>query len=433
MKFIYSIAGKVFKTDLFKVSAWTSLSTFMRMLSGFVSIKVAANLIGPSGIALVGHFVNVINIVTTLGTGGIGVGVTKYVAEYYDEPDKQSSILAHSLRITLLCSLIMSLFLIVFSRSLGHYIFQTYEYTELIVFFGITVTLYALNALFLSILNGFKSYKKFVILNIILSAVTLAISVSLVYFLGVYGALLNCILSQSLVVVITFLYLKNESWVRHLYSKIEWDSEVIKKLAGFAGIVFTSAILAPLSQLIVRKYISESLSTDTAGIWESMNRLSSMYLVFITSTLSVFYLPKLAEIKDALGLRLEILKTLKMLTPVMFFICLTIYFLRGYVISIVFSKEFMSMYNLFAIQLTGDFLKITIWIISYQLIAKAMIKKFIATEIIFHVLFVLFSILGCYYGGIYYCILFGYTFTYLVYSLMIIYLFRKTLFLPQTP
>src|SRR5881409_3653242 len=109
---------KTLRTDFVKVSAWSSVSTIIKMLTSFVSIKVVSRIIGPSGLALVGQFLNVITILNAISIGGISQGVTKYVAEYSDRPDLQKRVIGHAFRIVMVCTLLISTLVILFSRSL---------------------------------------------------------------------------------------------------------------------------------------------------------------------------------------------------------------------------------------------------------------------------------------------------------------------------
>ncbi|RYF23857.1 MAG: hypothetical protein EOO42_06560 [Flavobacteriales bacterium] len=46
------------RNEFVKVSSWSGFATVIKMLASLISIKVVSNIIGPSGIALVGQFIN---------------------------------------------------------------------------------------------------------------------------------------------------------------------------------------------------------------------------------------------------------------------------------------------------------------------------------------------------------------------------------------
>lgn len=392
------------------------------MITSFVSVKVVSNIIGPSGIALVGQFVNSISMISTLGTGAIGQGVTKYIAEYYEKPDQQRQVIRNAAGITFFCTLLMSLLVIVFAHPLCYYIFKTGEYYFIIVLFGVSIGLYSFNTLLINILNGFKSYLKYVTVNIVTSLVSLIISVILVIYLGLYGALLNCVISQSVILIVTILFVYKEPWFPELFKKIRIDRKSANKLAVFTLMTLTSSLLAPYSQITVRKYITEHISLNNAGLWEAMNRISTMYLMVITTSISTFYLPRLSELNSPALLRHEIIKTAKIVLPVLALGCLGIFLFRDLIIRILFSKEFFNMRDLFAAQMIGDFFKISSWLLAYLFWAKALIKQFIITEVLFNLSFIGLACLGVRYFGLQGSA-YGYAINYFVYFITMVVLF----------
>ncbi|HEY0897041.1 MAG TPA: oligosaccharide flippase family protein, partial [Sphingobacteriaceae bacterium] len=70
------------KKEMVKVFSLTAVSTLVKMLTGFISVKIISTLIGPAGVALLGQLTNFSTIFLTFSNGGINNGVTKYIAEY---------------------------------------------------------------------------------------------------------------------------------------------------------------------------------------------------------------------------------------------------------------------------------------------------------------------------------------------------------------
>ncbi|HMU46621.1 MAG TPA: O-antigen translocase [Chitinophagaceae bacterium] len=405
----------------------SAVATVIRMVAGFVSIKVVAKIIGPSGIALVGQFMNSITMMGSLGTGAIGQGVTKYIAENQNNPGEQNKIIANAIRITLFSSILVSLFVILFYRHIGIIIFDSHDHDSLVVVFAITLGLYSFNLLFISIINGFKAFRKYVVINIISSITVLITSVLLVLWLGLEGALINCIISQTIVIGITLYFIKKEEWYSSIFKVSQIDKKIIKKLGAFSLMALTTAVLTPLGQIIIRSFIADNISLDRAGLWEGINRLSSMYLAVITTSIATFYLPRLAEIKEANLLRHEVLKTAKIVLPPLAAICFLIFLGRDVLISIIFSREFTPMRDLFPMQLLGDFLKISSWLIAFLFFAKAETKKFIIAEVIGNLTLVVTSIFFVKRFGLVGAT-YAYAMTYFIYFMLVLYFFRNLFF-----
>lgn len=114
--------------NLIKTSFYTSISTAITFLSGFIVIKVVAVKIGPEGIAFVGQFQNTTAILTLLATGAITMGVIKYLAQHKTEPLKVQKIIHSAFLISFFCSLIISVIVLSSSHYLSRAAFKTTEY-----------------------------------------------------------------------------------------------------------------------------------------------------------------------------------------------------------------------------------------------------------------------------------------------------------------
>lgn len=422
-----NIIKKITSSDLVKVLSFTSLSTIIKLLTGYISVKVVASLIGPSGIALIGQLQNFTSIFTTLGAGGINNGVVKYVSEFKEEETTLKKFLSSGLRITLVLSLFFGILILLFSYPLSKWIFLDSKYYYVFIFLGASLLLLSLNNYFLSVLNGFKEFKKFVIINIITSIIGLVFTVSLVVKFHLEGALIANVTYQSVVLFVTIFFIRKYTWFNREYLWGKWDKEIIKKYFSYSLMAVITVATVPVSQLLIRGYLINKFSIDAAGYWEGMNRISNLYLVFFTTTFGVYYLPKLSEIKENSILRKEVIKTYKIVAPAIFLSLIVVYLLKDFVISILFTEEFSSMRNLFLWQLLGDFFKIMSWILAFIMVAKSMTKIFIATEIIFSLTLVLFSYFFVNLNGIIgatqaYCL------NYFLYFVVMLFIFRGLIF-----
>ena len=400
---------------------------FIKMLSSLVSIKVIASIIGPAGIALIGQLNNFSTIILSISNGGINSGVTKYVAEYRESPKKYSLFLRAGTQITLAFSVIMSIVLIVKAGYFSELILHDRKYISVIYIFGFTVIFYALNALLISVLNGFKEYKRYLVANILGSLIGLAFSLILVLKFGIIGALISAVTFQSVVFLLTLWLVRNAKWFTWEAFVGKFSKPAAIKLGHYSLMAIVTATVVSTSQLIVRGYITSSQSIVEAGLWEGMNRISSMYLLIIVTSLSVYFLPRLSELKTIPEIRKEIFSVYKLIIPFMMLSTLVIFSLRKFIIHILFTSQFAGMQNLFGFQLTGDILKMSGWVLGYILVAKAMTRVFIIMEFVGYGVFALLSV---YFIGSYGALgaTIGYALSQLIYLLIMIVIFRKTLF-----
>lgn len=415
------------KADIVKIFSLTSVSTLVKMLTGFVSVKVVASIIGPAGVALVGQLNNFATIAMSLSNGGINNGITKYISEFKNDEGKVRTYLSTALRITVICSLCVGVAMIVLNRLLSRLILQTEEYWYVFLIFGFTILLYALNLMLLSVVNGFKEFKKYVKINIANSVVGLCFTLVFVLTLGLPGALVSAVTYQSVMLFITMWMVRKSSWAAWSNFKERFNRLASKQYFKYTLMTLTTAATVPISQLLLRSYVISEISPIEAGWWEAMNRLSNMYLMVITTSFTVYYMPRLSELSDKLELRREIFKAYKLIVPILIVGFTLIYLFRHLIIKILFSPEFLPMENLFIWQLTGDFFKICSWLLAFIMVAKAMSKAYIATEFIFALTYIVFGFVFMRMNGVV-GITQAYLLNFVMYLICMIILFKGIIF-----
>ena len=408
---------------LIKTSVLTAISTIIKVISAFVINKVIAIYIGPSGLAIVGQLQNFMELIVAFSNGAITNGIVKYTAEYQTIEEKQK-IFSSSIIISLVCSFIISIFLFGFSDYLSELILKDIQYSSVFIVFGVTVFLFALNTVLMSILNGQKEIKKYILVNIVSSIFSLFFTSFLIMQLNLMGALYALVTNQSVIFFVTLAFVIKSNWFKLEYFKQGLDKESFSKLSKYSLMAITSALTVPVSHLIIRNYIGENLGWDSAGYWQGIWYISSMYLMIVTTSLSVYYLPRLSEIQDNAELKKEIFNGYKIIMPIVIVMSILIFLLKEYIILIAFSKEFFPMLELFIWQLIGDVIKIASWLLGFITLAKAMTKVFIYTEIIFSILFVFFSMFFLNTFGLI-GITYAFALNYFLHLIVMIFIFRK--------
>lgn len=376
---------------LLRTSFLNGIAVIVRMMTLLGINKILAIYVGPSGYAALGQFQNAVQMITVFASGAINTGVTKYTAEYHEDESKQYQVWRTAGSITLGGSLLASLVIAVFYKELAAYFLKDPEFEGVFLWFAATLVFFTLNAYFLSILNGRKEVARYVTANIAGSLFALAVTTLMAMNMGLYGALVALAIYQSLTFFVTLSICCKTKWFefKNLFGQI--DRQVAKNLSKFALMALASAICVPISHIVIRNYLADKFGWDMAGYWEAMWRLSSAYLLMVTTTLSLYYLPKLSELVGGDALKKEISHGYKIILPLVICCGLLIYLLRDFIISVLFTSDFLPMRELFAWQMIGDTLKIGGWVLAYLMLGKAMFKMFVVAEILFSVLFVVLT------------------------------------------
>ena len=369
--------------NLLKTSVLNGVAVLIKTITLFVLNKILAVYLGPTGYAALGQFQNFIQMVTTFAGSAINTAVIKYTAEYHEDESKQRAIWKTAGSIVFVFSLMFAFLILIFQRQLSLYIFHTLEYQTVFVWFAVFLLFFNFNTLFLAILNGKKEILKLVLANIAGSLFALIVTSILAIKLHLYGALIALSIYQSIAFIVTLFLCYRADWFKFssLFGKI--DLEITKKFSSFIWMALVSAICVPLSQILIRAYLSQEFGLAYAGYWEAMIRLSTVYLMLVTTTLGVYYLPRLSELKMIDEIKKEVYLGYKFLFPLAVAGGVVIFVLRDWIINVLFSPSFAPMQSLFFWQMMGDALKIGSWILAYLMLSKAMTKLYISTEIIF--------------------------------------------------
>ena len=369
--------------NLIKTSVLNGIAVLIKTATMFILNKILAVYVGPAGYAAIGQFQNFIQMITSFAGGAINTAVIKYTAEYYEDENKQRTVWKTAGSIVSIFSFIFTFLVLIFHQQLSLYIFKTVEYGSVFIWFAVFLIFFNLNALLLAVLNGKKEILKLVIANIAGSLFSLLVTSIMAVKYSLYGALVALSIYQSLNFMVTLSLCYRSNWFNWTYFYGKIDADIAKRFLAFASMALVSAICVPLSQMVIRSYLSHEYSVVYAGYWEAMIRLSAAYLMLVTTTLGVYYLPRLSELSNIQDIKKEIYLGYKLIFPLAVVGGVIVYMLKDWIIQLLFSAQFLPMRELFLWQMIGDSLKVGSWILAYLMLSKAMTRLFISTEIIF--------------------------------------------------
>ncbi|OGS82704.1 MAG: hypothetical protein A3G95_01970 [Flavobacteria bacterium RIFCSPLOWO2_12_FULL_31_7] len=416
---------KIIQQPLFKITSLNSIHILLKLVFGFITSKALAIFVGANGMAFVGNFRAFLNVVENFSLLGIQNAIVKYVSEYQHDKVKLKSVLATFGLLLLVSSIAMSLILIFGANYLSKEIFHHSEiYSFVFYILAIVFPLYVFSTFCISVVNGFQEYKKVIYIQIISSSIALLFSVFLIYYYNTFGALLSLVLAPVFVFFNSLFYLRNAISFSDVFSIASFDFSVIKNLSEYVLMALVSGVIGSFVLLEIRTDVIEITGLKNAGIYEGLQRISSYYLLFISSIMSIYFYPKLAVNNS--NIQVIVFNYFKTIIPVFTLGLVLIFLLRKFIIQVLFSTEFETMESLFLWQLVGDLLKAMSLIFGTILIATKQTKAFIITEIVS--LFIMYFSTNWMLHAIgINGIVIAHTFTYFMYLLVLVIYFRKKL------
>ncbi|PHM44573.1 PST family o-antigen export protein [Xenorhabdus mauleonii] len=367
--------------SLAKTSVWTAASTLIKIGVGLLVIKLLAVSFGPTGVGQAGNFRQLITVLGVLSGAGIFNGVTKYVAEYHQQPEKLRVVLGTSSLIILGFSTLLAVIFLLFTDAITVGLFGHDRYTKVVQALAFIQMGIAYANYFLAILKGFRDAKGNA-LAIILGSLTGVVAYSLCYWLGGYeGALAGLALVPALVVLPAGGILLQRKAIPLTALKPMWDRAIASHLGKFTLMALLTAITLPVAYVMMRNLLAERYSWEEVGIWQGVSSISDAYLQFITASFTVYLLPTLSRLKSKQEITGELMKALKFVLPAVAAASFSVWLLRDFVIWLLFTDKFATMRGLFAWQLVGDVLKVGAYVFGYLVIAKAALRFYVLAEI----------------------------------------------------
>lgn len=377
--------------NVLKITSVNAVVTGIRLVISFFVQKQLALILGNAGYALVGDIRNLIPMLTSSSTLGVFNGAVKYVSEFKDNKPELVKIFSSVTVFFILGSIVSASVLFFMSDSLSVSVFGDITYASVLKFLALMVPFIGLSRLFSSIINGLSDYKNYARVELIayvLSAIALLIGLYAYNLKGVLFAIALAPFIQVLVIVVVY----GKVLVTYIQpKKLAFNLSYKQQLLAFTLMSFVSTFLINFIEIDLRGHIENRVSKADAGNWTAVSFISKNYMVFASGLFTLYILPKFAGINDKITFQKELFHIYKTILPIFGLGMLLVYFLRYFIIQQIY-PDFNGMAPLFKWQLLGDFVRLCAWVLSYQFLAKKLVKSFIATELLSIILFYGFAI-----------------------------------------
>ena len=377
------------KTEFLRSSSWSFTAVAFRAFGGLAINKLFSIYLGAAGLTLLNHFQNLTALFTLIPSEGVNRGLMKYWSDPKTDEKERKKLFQTGLWVTLFLFLVVLGLLYFWQKE---YFFDRFikEYTpaEFLRIFIPAVLLMVLSGYLNSIILSLRLVKTYALLNII----GLFLLVGSVYLGVTKGTIDQALLSFSvgygLLFFCTFIYLifKRKS-IKLSIGKP--DTTSLKKILKFLAMAISAIAFGRLLDFVVRDYVIDLYGLEKTGLWQSVAKMSSSYMLVFTGTVGVVYYPKMASlIHDRIKLRSYVLKVMGFVLFVSI-LALGVYYLnREFFLTLFFSNEFTQAAYLVRFQAFGDLFAILSYLLAYLLSARVETMRYIGAQVISAALYV---------------------------------------------
>ncbi|MDN4166923.1 hypothetical protein QWY31_15535 [Cytophagales bacterium LB-30] len=362
-----------------KDSLETSLGVAAKVIGSLFLNKVFALFFGAAGISLITHVQNYLSILVQIPMDGVNRGFIRNFSHLPDREQK-TALLGNSFWLSLLILLLTwGLYAVLFPNWTEVFGIQIHSLGFQLLLLAAVVGM-ILQALLLSVLQARQQFMRHSYGQLLLALVQMLFLGGSLYFGGVQKAIEAFLWSHIsggllLVFIAVVQYRKQIVW-----SKL-WSVNYSRPLSGFIWMALSVLLFGKTIDFLVRAFSIDRFGAEPTGLWQSVVRLSDMYIMlFISVVGSVFYPGVSRLIFDFEALKKYIREVFKVLIPVLLVFFLVLYGMGEWLLRLFYTRDFISAKVFMPYQFIGDFLAMCSFLLAYVLSAQARTITFIAIQ-----------------------------------------------------
>jgi len=276
---------------------WNLIGFACTRLFTFIAILVTARFLGKQGFGELGMITSTVGALGSFAGFGIGLTANKYVAELKEkEPDRAGRIIALSNQMALFSGLFFALVCILIAPWLAARTLNAPHLTTMLQVGALIIPASALLGVQTGTLAGFQAFRDIAWNNLRQGLLVLPLTISLVYSLGLLGAVLSLAITPATGVVMAARTLKriyaNSGMVINYRQgwrekRVLWDFT----LPGILAVNLINPVTWSANAILV----NQPNGYSEMGLFSMANQLR-MLILFLPNIIGMVTVPLLSEI-----------------------------------------------------------------------------------------------------------------------------------------
>ena len=366
----------------------------VRLFSGLVVNKILAAYVGPSGVATVGQFRNVIELSVVVASFGCNTGTVTAIASTDQNSKANFTIKQTVISICAISTLACSLVLFLFRDAIAAATIGTEESGQVVGVFSITLWFFLLNQLLLYFIAGENDTKTYARAGIIQNIVLATSVAGGAFFFNLMGALVALASNQVLSVGLNLWICMRAKYLSADHFRFGVDRRAARTILSFSAITLVNTVCVSVSLILIRNHLGSYFGEEVAGYWQAVWQISEYYLGIFILFMSVQLLPTLSSYDyDLSRIFSTVINTILFVFLASLILLSCCFIFRLEILSLLFSDEFFPASVFFKYQLIGDCFKIVSYVFGYYFIVRRFFSILVLTPILCSSSFVCLTIL----------------------------------------
>lgn len=383
--------------SILKATAVLSSASVVGILAGLVSAKVSAVLLGPSGMGLMGLLQSLLGLGAMIAGLGAGVGLVRAGARALATEDARE-LAALRRGAWLLCWSVggLSVLIVLVMRTpLSRLMLGSEQHNRAVMVVGAALLFTLAAGVQTSILNAHHRVSELARVQMLTSAIGLALSVPIIWRWREQGIAWAVLATGVVAWAVSFYYARRRTPPPSLRPTLQESLIAARTLLRF-GVPYTASMLVSTGlQLALPVLVLHTLSTNDVGYYRAATAVSVTYLGFLVAAMAQDYYPRVSAVGDQPGVLCKLINDqCRLVLLIAGPIILVMLAVVPYLVPLVYSSQFTPAVTLLEWQLIGDIFKFAAWTMSFVILARSGSKAFFAIELVGGASLALFSLLG---------------------------------------
>ena len=370
-------------SQILRSSSLLGGASVINILLGLVKTKVAAVLLGPAGVGMIGLLQNLMTTASVVSALGFGTVGTRQIAEAVGRSDEREITAARRALFwgTMGLGTAGAAGFWLLRDILAEQVLQDPARGTQLGWLAIGVALSVASGSQSALLNGLRRVGDLALLSIGSGILSTVLGVAALLWPNEAAVLLFVLATPISSFILGHWFVSRMAPVKGPYTPLkelrrQWEG-MVKLGAAF----MISGLVVTLGQLIVRTVVQEELGPDALGQFQAAWAISMTYIGFVLTAMGTDYYPRLTaaiQDHDAVNrLANEQTEVALLLAGPIFFAMLG---LAPWIVELLYSSCFDETVAILRWQILGDILKVTSWPLGFVILAAGDGRTFLLSE-----------------------------------------------------
>lgn len=358
-------------------------ASVINIVVGLLRIKVAALLLGPAGVGLIGLLTNVVGTATALVGLGVGNVGTRQIAEAAGQSDTRQIwwVRRALFWLTVVLATVGGGLFWMLRRVLAEQVLGDASMARPLGWLSVAVALSVAAASQNALLNGMRRIGDIARLSVGSAVLSTVCAVAVLWWLGIAGIVIFVLAAPLANFLLGHWYVARLPRTSHDAAPLAAMTEQWRAMLKLGFAFMVAGLAGTIGQLAIRALIQRELGAEALGHFQAAWMISMTYIGFVLGAMGTDYYPHLtAVINDRTAVNRLVNEQTEVAMLLAAPVLLAMLALAPWVIRLLYSAEFVEATEILRWQVMGDILKIASWPLGFILLASGAGKAYMATE-----------------------------------------------------